>query len=37
MGILGSDPYATLLATPLGKRMVDSFGLPKPATLRRKF
>lgn len=35
MGILGSDPYATLLATPLGKRMVDSFGLPKPATLRR--
>ena len=35
MGILGSDPYATLLATPLGKRMVDSLGLPKPATLRR--
>ena len=35
MGILGSDPYAALLGTPLGKRMVDSLGLPKPATLRR--
>jgi 3-oxoacyl-[acyl-carrier protein] reductase len=35
MALLGSDPYAALLASPLGKRLVDSLGLPKPTDLRR--
>lgn len=35
MASLRNDPYAALLSSPLGKRVVDSLGLPKPTTLRR--
>ncbi|HRW19335.1 MAG TPA: 3-oxoacyl-ACP reductase [Dermatophilaceae bacterium] len=31
----GSDPYAALLASPLGKRLAGSLGLPRPTELRR--
>lgn len=35
MARFASDPYAALVASPLGKRLVDSLGLPQPTTLRR--